>query len=73
MRRVIKRSNRINYSVTGVPMAIKTGAEIDVESEPWFSPLDMILILGIFGVSAWWYRNYMKKEQAPSSRSYTIV
>ncbi|KAK7571967.1 hypothetical protein V9T40_014439 [Parthenolecanium corni] len=54
-------------------MTVELNVGTDAESEPFFSVLDIILLLAIVVVSVWWYiKNYTKKDES-ASKSYTIV
>lgn len=54
-------------------MTAESNIGADAESEPFFSVLDIILLLAIVVVSVWWYiKNYTKKDES-ASKAYTIV
>lgn len=54
-------------------MTAESNIGTDAESEPFFSVLDIVLLLAIVVVSVWWYiKNYTKKDES-ASKSYTIV
>jgi hypothetical protein len=55
-------------------MATEAPNDNDLASEPYLSTLDMMLLLAIAVATAWWFwKNYLKKEEASPSRSYTLV
>ncbi len=57
-----------------LPMAAESSIGTEAESEPFLSSLDVVLLIAIAVVSIWWYiKNYVKKEESSSSKSYTIV
>lgn len=54
-------------------MSAEAGIGMEPESEPLLSVLDMILLAAIMIISVWWYfKNYRKKDEFTSTRSYTI-
>lgn len=60
------------------PKAIRMAGSSESESgpealdEPFFSVLDIVLVVSLFLAAAWWLLKRRKEEEAPSSKSYSI-
>lgn len=48
-----------------------TGAEV-LKDEPMFGVLDIILLLALVGVGAWWLLKDKKKPEISQTKSYSI-